>query len=37
MGEGLRFRNKMAYDLIEGIPQMTGLRTLVCTFIMSGI
>ena len=27
MGEGLRFRNKMAYDLIEGIPQMTGLRT----------
>ena len=27
MGEGLRFRNKMAYDLIEGIPQMVGLRT----------
>ena len=27
MGEGLRFRNKMAYDLIEGIPQMMGLRT----------
>lgn len=27
MSEGLRFRNKMAYDLIEGIPQMMGLRT----------
>lgn len=27
MAEGLRFRNKMAYDLIEGIPQMVGLRT----------
>lgn len=27
MGEGLRFRNKMAYDLIKGIPQMMGLRT----------
>ena len=27
MGEGLRFRNKMAYDLIRGIPQMMGLRT----------
>ena len=27
MGEGLRFRNKMAYDLIRGIDQMMGLRT----------
>ena len=27
MGEGLRFRNKMAYDLIKGIDQMIGLRT----------
>ena len=27
MGEGLRFRNKMAYDLIRGIEQMMGLRT----------
>ena len=27
MGEGMRFRNKMAYDLIRGIPQMIGLRT----------
>lgn len=27
MGEGMRFRNKMAYDLIKGIPQMVGLRT----------
>lgn len=27
MGEGMRFRNKMAYDLIRGIPQMMGLRT----------
>ena len=27
MGEGLRFRNKMAYDLIKGIDQMMGLRT----------
>ena len=27
MSEALRFRNKMAYDLIEGIPQMMGLRT----------
>ena len=26
-GDGLRFRNKMAYDLIRGIPQMVGLRT----------
>ena len=26
-GEGLRFRNKMAYDLIKGIDQMMGLRT----------
>lgn len=26
-GDGLRFRNKMAYDLIRGIPQMMGLRT----------
>ena len=27
MGEGLRFRNKMAYDLIKEIDQMMGLRT----------
>ena len=27
MTEGLRFRNKMCYDLIKGIPQMMGLRT----------
>ena len=27
MGEGLRFRNKMAYDLIRDIDQMMGLRT----------
>ena len=27
MGEGLRFRNKMAYDLIKKIDQMMGLRT----------
>ena len=27
MTEGLRFRNKMAYDLIRGIDQMMGLRT----------
>ena len=27
MSEGLRFRNKMAYDLIKGINQMMGLRT----------
>ncbi len=27
MSEGLRFRNKMAYDLIRGIEQMMGLRT----------
>ena len=27
MAEGMRFRNKMAYDLIRGIPQMMGLRT----------
>ena len=27
MGEGLRFRNKMAYDLIRQIDQMMGLRT----------
>lgn len=27
MGEGLRFRNKMAYDLIRGIDQVMGLRT----------
>ena len=27
MGEGMRFRNKLAYDLIKGIPQMIGLRT----------
>ena len=27
MGEGLRFRNKMAYDMIKKIPQMISLRT----------
>ena len=27
MTEGMRFRNKLAYDLIRGIPQMVGLRT----------
>lgn len=27
MSDGLRFRNKMAYDLIEEIPQIMGLRT----------
>ena len=27
VGEGLRFRNKMAYDLIKEINQMMGLRT----------
>lgn len=27
MGEGMRFRNKLAYDLIKGIPQMISLRT----------
>lgn len=27
VNEGLRFRNKMAYDLITGIDQMMGLRT----------
>ena len=26
-GDGLRFRNKLAYDLIRNIPQMIGLRT----------
>ena len=26
-GDGLRFRNKLAYDLIREIPQMVGLRT----------
>ncbi|MBP2623648.1 CotH kinase family protein [Streptococcus oricebi] len=25
--EGLRFRNKLAYDLLEGIPQIMSLRT----------
>ena len=25
--DGLRFRNKLAYDLIRGIPQIMGLRT----------
>ncbi|WP_298077157.1 CotH kinase family protein [uncultured Abiotrophia sp.] len=25
--DGLRFRNKLAYDLIRGIPQLIGLRT----------
>ena len=25
--DGLRFRNKLAYDLIQGIPQIMGLRT----------
>ena len=27
MTEGMRLRNKLAYDLIWGIPQMVGLRT----------
>ncbi len=27
VNEGLRFRNKMAYDLIAGVEQMMGLRT----------
>ena len=27
MGEGLRFRNKLAYDLMTEIPQMMSLRT----------
>ena len=27
MGEGLRFRNKLSYDLIKTVPQMIGLRT----------
>ena len=27
VNEGLRFRNKMAYDLIAGIEEMVGLRT----------
>lgn len=27
MGEGLRFRNKLAYDLMTEIPQMMALRT----------
>ncbi len=27
MADGMRFRNKMAYDLISGIEQMMGLRT----------
>lgn len=27
MGEGLRFRNKLAYDMIKKIPQMISLRT----------
>lgn len=26
-GDGLRFRNKLAYDLIKGIDQLMGLRT----------
>lgn len=26
-GEGLRFRNKLVYDLLEGIPQLMSLRT----------
>ena len=33
-GEGLRFRNKMAYDLIKGIDQMMGLRTILGTCSM---
>lgn len=28
VNEGLRFRNKMAYDLIAGIDEMMGLRTV---------
>ena len=27
MGEGMRFRNKLAYDLMKKIPQMLSLRT----------
>ena len=27
MTEGMRFRNKLAYDLLKGIPQLIGLRT----------
>lgn len=27
MGEGVRFRNKLAYDMIKKIPQMISLRT----------
>lgn len=27
VNEGLRFRNKLAYDLIAGVPQMMALRT----------
>ena len=27
INEGLRFRNKMAYDLIAGVPEMMALRT----------
>ena len=27
MGEGMRFRNKLAYDLMKNIPQMISLRT----------
>lgn len=27
MADGMRFRNKLAYDLIEEIPQLMGLRT----------
>lgn len=26
-GDGLRFRNKMVYELIQGIPELMGLRT----------
>ena len=27
MGEGMRFRNKLTYDLMKKIPQMLSLRT----------
>ena len=27
MGEGMRFRNKLAYDLLKGIPELLSLRT----------
>ena len=27
MGEGMRFRNKLSYDLLKGIPELLSLRT----------